>query len=253
MPERIDNYLTVSLPVLKKFDLTLTEYCIAQLINGLAFNADNKSQWCYASRPFIAETLNITKNTVLNNIKTLIEKGLVETNMNNHLRTTKKWYYALSTDPNNDTMTDLEGCKICTGAKIVPVQKLGEGVQNLDATGAKIAPNIDNIKKDILITDILEIVKEKKTKFHELIQNWQKANPLKYPFILYEEFFSYWSETINQTESSKRQTTKRLRYEFQDFFDIGRRLATFWKNKNDQQKQQAWTLHKIELAKNGNK
>lgn len=66
-----------------------------------------------------------------------------------------------------------------------------------------------------------EIIKDKKITFCKTIINFVKCNPCKYPKAMYVEFCKYW------IESSARG---KMRFEDQKFFDIGRRLSTWFKN-----------------------
>lgn len=58
----------------KKFDLTPCESLALFLIKGLS----KKSGKCYASKKYLAETLNISQPTIFNTINNLINKGLIE-------------------------------------------------------------------------------------------------------------------------------------------------------------------------------
>lgn len=76
---------------------------------------------------------------------------------------------------------------------------------------------------------------ERKKDFYNRVISFERENPGKYPYIIYEQFFSYW------TESSKDQ----MRFEDKKnkYFEIGKRLATFWKRLDHAQQQKFWKQH----------
>lgn len=86
--------------------------------------------------------------------------------------------------------------------------------------------------------------KEKKTKpleqrfteFKDKVQAYKNQNPDKYPHSFYINFIKYWTELNDKTN--------KMRFEKEQFFEVGRRLATSWATRNEQQKQQYWEQDK---------
>ena len=76
-------------------------------------------------------------------------------------------------------------------------------------------------------------IQQRKIDFLKLVIDWVAENPNKYPKALYVEFAKYWVE---------QSTGKRikLRFEEQKFFDIGRRLSTWFQKVKDDQLSKYW-------------
>lgn len=70
-------------------------------------------------------------------------------------------------------------------------------------------------------------IADKKIQFIKLLIDWVKKNNGKYPKLMYVDFVKYWTEKSFNTKKEK------LRFEDQKFFDIGRRLSTWFKNCSD--------------------
>lgn len=77
-------------------------------------------------------------------------------------------------------------------------------------------------------------LKERKAVFYLEIMKYKKNNPNSFPYTIYEQFFKYWSET-NGKEQMRRETV--------EFFEIGKRLSTFWGNLTTAEKNAQWTKH----------
>ncbi len=75
----------------KRLGISITAYCIADMIYFLSQNEDG---WCYMSKVTMASLLSVTKQTVINIIKRLIDDGLVERHPvdKTRLRTTSRWH-----------------------------------------------------------------------------------------------------------------------------------------------------------------
>jgi len=90
-----------------KYKLSNNDYCIADVIYHLSNNPNGAViGWCYASRQTLANFFGISRQTVLNSLKTLEDKNLIEINEETrYIRTTKIWYqnfviYKISTVKN---------------------------------------------------------------------------------------------------------------------------------------------------------
>jgi hypothetical protein len=74
-------------------------------------------------------------------------------------------------------------------------------------------------------------IKEAKIKFCKKIIDWATNNLNKYPKLLYFDFAKYWTE---QSETGK------MRFQDQKFFEIGRRLATWFENSDNKKLSDQW-------------
>ena len=77
-----------------EFELSNNEYCVADLIYHLANNPNGAVLgWCYASRESIGKFFGLSRQTIINIIENLTEKGLVVVHQETrYLKTTSKWY-----------------------------------------------------------------------------------------------------------------------------------------------------------------
>lgn len=95
-----NSYTLINLSAMKAMGIDPMLYCIASLINNLAFNPVNKTGWCFASKQAIAEEIGISRRQIIRHINTLETMGLIERdNKNNRLygetgriRTTTLWF-----------------------------------------------------------------------------------------------------------------------------------------------------------------
>lgn len=67
-------YTTIIHPVRKAFNLSCNEYCVLDTILRMQ---NNDSHWCYMSRETMAKDLDLSKQSILNILKSLIDRGLV--------------------------------------------------------------------------------------------------------------------------------------------------------------------------------
>lgn len=213
-----------------KLGISCNEYCVADIIHWGAYNPKNPTGWCYASKNYIGDALGISKKSTLEIIERLIKKGLVEKDATNkHLRTTTAWYDALSlwAEPGNE--------KLPTSVTKVNLS----GNETCPQIGNETLPNNNNliIKKQGREAQPL---KERKTKFFKSIQDWKFKNPSKYPTPLFEAFFKYWTET-NELDGATK-----MRFETNEFFELGRRLATFWKNTKGEERAEWYRQDELE-------
>lgn len=228
-------YTNIQHDVRRKFDLSLNEYCVAEVVDFFARNPENKFHWCYASKETIGSILGLSKQTILNIIEKLIKSGIVEKHeQTKNLRTTSKWYNAfiLSEEkPGKETLPN-------NGKESLPaVKKLDEdGKETLPQPGKETLPYIEHNT----INNENELIKKA---FYEKIIEWKEKNPAKYPTRLYDNFFTYWTETKN--DIAKKKTKFQFRFQGQEYFDIGKRLATYWGFVKPDKKEEMWKLHKM--------
>lgn len=91
-------FTTILHHVRKSYKLSCNEYCVVELI--FYKSNDPKSKmigWCTISRQQIADELDLSRQTIISILHKLKEKGLIEENELNFLKTTEIWYNAVST------------------------------------------------------------------------------------------------------------------------------------------------------------
>ncbi len=88
------GYTTIMHDPRLQFNLTNNEYCIADAIYHLSHNPEGAViGWCYASRQTIGDFFGLSRQTIINALKKLEEKKLIEKNSETgYLKTTKTWY-----------------------------------------------------------------------------------------------------------------------------------------------------------------
>jgi hypothetical protein len=92
-------------------------------------------------------------------------------------------------------------------------------------------PNSNNEIKDKEQPE--QIIRKKKIDFLKLVIDWVTVHPSKYPKLMYVDFSKYWLECTMKNKT-------KLRYEEQKFFDIGRRLGTWFQKAADTQLVKYW-------------
>ena len=91
---------------------------------------------------------------------------------------------------------------------------------------------MESVSREIISNDAAIILKDKKDKFFSEIMQFKKQHEGLYPATLYNQFFSYWSETNSIGKMMKKEKER--------FFEIGKRLATFWKRVSEKDRQKMW-------------
>lgn len=100
--------------VRKLYGLSMNEYAVIDLVYHLSSNpASAYPGWCYASKEYMAESLDISRMSIHSILKKAVDLGLVEKHgeVKNLLRSTTKWYenaYFLQED---DGKENLQGVK----------------------------------------------------------------------------------------------------------------------------------------------
>ena len=82
-----------------------------------------------------------------------------------------------------------------------------------------------------------DIIKSKKQSLYNLIKIYKDKNPDKYPVKIYNDFYKHWGEVSKNGKNI-------IRYDEQKFFEIGKRLATFWSRLSTEEKSKLWQLEK---------
>lgn len=154
------NFITVPGFAIVRHGLSGNELLLYSLIYGFSQDGDSDFR---GSLSYIAEALNVSRNTAKNVLDSLIGKGLIKKN-ETYINGVKFCHYStqdpIDNAPEDDAATDAPAGgvqKICTGAQNAPddslagVQNLGTGcTKNLYGGVQKICTNnnIDNINKD---------------------------------------------------------------------------------------------------------
>lgn len=77
-------------------------------------------------------------------------------------------------------------------------------------------------------------IQERKNEFKLMVINWHQSNPAKYPKLMLKSFVSYW------TEKSIKKKKEILRFEDEEFFELGRRLSTWFQRAKDSEIRLNW-------------
>lgn len=253
-------YTTILHAARKRLKISCNEYCVADFINWAAFNPKNKSGWCYASQEKIGDTLGLSRKTVNEIVSRLVFLGLVERGEVQPLvRTTFRWMDAVSPQVQNNNITAGNGQKDgqevglqgVTEGYSVSNERLQGGVTKGYSESNERLHNNNNTNKDInrdreetatppATPPVLGVIEKKengeltakKDEFYSLLQAYRQNNPGKYPKDLYTQFFNYWTE-----ESADG---KMIRKEKEKFFNLGGRLASFWRKCSEDERTKMW-------------
>lgn len=148
-------------PVRKALRLSLNEMAVLCEIYALSNNS-KYGGWCWKSKTNIAETLDLSKRTVITICDTLVEKGYIErSDETRYLKPTDLIRELANESENFMIWFKTDGFEIAS-AKVKEVLKCFTdgaetaqgGVKNLHSSGEETAPNIikiytDDIKKEI--------------------------------------------------------------------------------------------------------
>lgn len=107
----------------KKLGLSCNEYCVADMIDLLATPTSPIPGWCHASRGWMADEMDLSRQSIITIVQKLVVKGVVLENEWHYLQTTPVWKEALA-----DAHKALED-----GVK--------EGVKKLDTLSRKLTPD----------------------------------------------------------------------------------------------------------------
>lgn len=81
-----------------------------------------------------------------------------------------------------------------------------------------------------------ELFEKRKLAFYCRIKTFKGENPDKYPAKIYNDFYRWWTESDGK---EMRFENKKNRY-----FEVGKRLATFWGRLSTEEKSRLWQLEK---------
>lgn len=135
-------YTTIIHPVRKEFKLSCNEYCVLDTIMRMQ---NNESHWCYMSKETMGKDLDLSKQTIMNIINSLLEKELVQKSIaTRHLRVTSVF------------MEYLNDYKKFTNGK----ESLPEHTKNFTEIGIKSLPNNNTNNKNTFIRPTAELVNQ---------------------------------------------------------------------------------------------
>lgn len=172
----------------------------AKLLFGEITALCNERGYCWANNSYFAELYSKSNNTISRWIGILNKENLIELESNKEDGNARK-IYLTSTQKQCDPITK-NGDTYHQKSKD-PITKNGEHNNTVNNTNNKL----------IVATAILS----------KKVEEYKQANPKKYTDEMYKSFLDYWTE-----ENSKGKQ----RWEKQEFFELGKRLAT-WKAKQD--------------------
>lgn len=202
------------------------------LLSDTSISFKAKGLLCYlVSRPpnwnvnvnHLSSTFNVGKDGIYSTLNELIERGYVKRKMtrNDQGRVDSVEYHVyeepLRAFPCVDN-PDKENPDNNNNRVLVNTE---------DNNGGENSPNKKPEKKEVTLRD-------RKIQFLKTIIDFIATTESKYPKLMYMDFAKYW------LEGSVKKKVFKMRFEDQQFFDIGRRLSTWFQKANDQVIQKYW-------------
>ena len=191
-------YTTIIHPIRKHFSLSCNDYCVLDTIMRMQ---NNDTLWCYMSKETMGKDLDLSKQSVINIINSLIEKELVYKNpTTKHLRVTSVF------------MSYINDYKKFTDGK----ETLLERSKNFTETGKKTLPNNNTNNKNTFIRPTAEQINEysKEIGFtldgSQFIDHYEARGWLigKNPMKDWKAAVRTWKRNSNQFTPQQTQTTK---------------------------------------------
>jgi DNA-binding MarR family transcriptional regulator len=165
---------------IQEYGLSVLECAFLDRVDYYSNLSDTEEKWCYVGKDKLAKEFNVTKQTILNCVKGLVEDNLL-------IKNNKGWI-----------KVNLGGLKIRqsknhTSQKNRPVKKVySKGSKNLISGGLKTLPNKNNIK---------EILEESKYHSSDFSETKIEGTPN-------EDFSIAIEETIEQPETLQEEPRK---------------------------------------------
>lgn len=196
----------------------------SKLLYGEITALCNKEGFCWASNTYFSELYERDTNTISRWIKELTEAGFIYSEINQKEGNQRRLYLSskmpIPTPENVKTPTPIFG--------VTPIHKNGV-YNNTDSNNT----SYSNTTKGKTPPESIE---DRKKKFFSLVDQHRKTQKGKLPDVLYQNFFDYWTE-LNELKGGKK-----MRFEEVTFFEIGRRISTFWKRVTDEERGKMWKL-----------
>lgn len=191
-------YTTIIHPIRKHFSLSCNEYCVLDTIMRMQ---NNEVNWCYMSRETMAKDLDLSKQSILNIIKKLIEAGLViQNSATKHLRISGLF---------QDYLNDYK--KFTDGTKTLP-----EESKKFTESGKKTLPNNNTNNKNTFIRPKAEEVSAYASSLgftldgNHFVDHYEARGWLigKNPMKDWKAAVRTWKRNSNQFTTPQSQTTK---------------------------------------------
>ncbi len=178
--------------------------------------------WYFCSKNKIIEEfplLTKKRDTVYRLLKSLVEKGLIF----HEFKDGRDW---VKLTEKAKTYNDWEGSEKNPTSPRKKIRSTPE--KNPTNTSSN-----DNLTSNTLAGEPAKrTVKDMKIEFCKEVITWNDTNPRKYPKLMLVEFVKYWIETTKNKKS--------IRYEKEKFFEIGKRLATWFSRASDKDIATGW-------------
>ena len=201
---------------------------------SLCRHAD-EDQKCFPSQELIAEELNIHRNTVRKHLDLFEEHNLIKV-IRERNKDTKQWennvYYLLDKSQWMTHAQPLSMDKPCTNDGESHAQPLCNKNTNLKNTNHSLG------KMDIFLSSFSSLGEEYKAVLNQISAKTDLPEDTIHAEI--KKFVSYWTET---NKSGKKQ-----RWEAERFFEVNKRLATWFGNVNKFNKQNKGQKNIIGIA-----
>lgn len=200
MDEEQVTWTTIYNHIMKKYNLTANEYMLIDIVARMS----RKSGYCWGTRVWLAEQLNMTKQGLMLLVDRLLKRGLLHKNEKNKLFAIPEWLEqtdGIRRHPGKDTSKEGQ-------------QSFLEGQQSLPQ-GKESLPNIENKQLD----------KQKETPVTEVKKgDWEEVKQFyegKMRLLMDEEPFFNWphfTKVINPVfkEWGKDKTIKAMQGYFTD-------------------------------------
>lgn len=85
----LPRHIIIDVRILQHFEISYDEYLLVYIVDDLSNSVDYP--WCLATRDELAEMVKVSRRTIMAIIKRMEEKGLIERDSNNSLRSSKLW------------------------------------------------------------------------------------------------------------------------------------------------------------------
>lgn len=225
-------------------DISSTQKLLLALISNLS----NERKYCYAQNSYLAECLNISAGTVSQAISDLEKKkylGRILYFKEGSAEVEARFLTVLEKE-NIEQPSPEKDIPLPLNYNIPPLENLyTPPLENLKDNN-KVFNNkeekeslffscpLKTEEKTKVIYSDAELLEHRKQKFLCKIKTYRSENPDKYPANIYNSFFRWWTESNG----------KKMKFEDQKFFEIGKRLATFWSRISTEEKSKLWQAEK---------
>jgi predicted transcriptional regulator len=210
-----DNFTMVYNHCLEKLN-NVYDISVYVWLSKFAANEDKSS---FPSYQTIADKVGCSRNKVISSMKNLVNLGLVSKKK----RRMQTSIYTIIHPINlqNEVVHDVNS----QTSKVHEVNSKGAGdapevVHEVCTNYTHLTKPTSNYTQEGAKAPALKKTTEDRySDFEDSLREYHKNNPSKYPKEMYVAFRDYWGE--------KNKSGKKLRFEKQEFFELGKRLATW--------------------------